>query len=131
MKKRLNNRGFTLIELLAVLVILITILTIAIPSITASVERNKKNVFNKKIDIIEAQAESFVNLYKNKFSDYSLFSSGSCCIDIVEIEGVGLLNSDDLKDADDKKITGFVCYSDKDYKYFNALSGSSSVCNIG
>lgn len=130
MKKKKNNKGFTLVELLAVLVILITILTIAIPSITASVERNKKNIFNKKIDIIEAQAESFVNLYKNKFSDYSLFSSGSCCIDIVEIEEVGLLSSDDLKDADDKEIIGFVCYDDNQYEYSNVLN-AHSVCNIG
>lgn len=143
MKKKLNNRGFTLIELLAVLVILITILTIAIPSITASVERNKKNVFNKKIDIIEAQAESYVNLYKNKIN-YSLFVSGdkeatidgvsytqigSCCINISKIVNVGLLSSDDLKDADDKPIEGFVCYDKYTNKYlYNKTNVGTSEC---
>ena len=123
--KRMNNKGFTLVELLAVLVILITILTIAIPSITSSVERNKQNILKKKIDIIEVAAESYVNMYKNKFQSFSSFSNGYCCVNIVQISGVGMLDSDDLKDANGKDIDGYVCYESNEYKYYDVDSGKS------
>lgn len=131
MKKRMNNKGFTLVELLAVLVILILILTIAIPSITSSVDRNKNKVLNKKIDIIEAQSESYVNLYKNKISSYSTFKNGNCCIDINVMKDVGLLTSEDLKDADENIITGYFYYntSTKEYVYESSCARSSGVCS--
>jgi len=127
--KKINNKGFTLVELLAVLVILITILTIAIPSITSSVERNKQNVLNKKIDIIEVAAETFVNQYKNTFGDYSLFTDGTCCINIVKIKEKGILTEEDLKDANDNVITGYVCLESNDYKYYESESGKTA-CTI-
>lgn len=114
MKK--NNKGFTLVELLAVLVILITILLVAIPSITSSVERNKQKMLDKKIDLIEAAAESYVNLYKNKIA-YTDFINEECGIDISKIKDVGLLTDEDLKDADNKTITGSVWY-DEDKKIY-------------
>ena len=121
--KKLNNKGFTLVELLAVLVILVTILTIAIPSITSSVERNKANMLAKKYKIIEAQAEIYADMYKNKFS-YSRFingncCNGNCCIKISDIKDNGLLTDEDLKDANGNQISGFVCYnsSAKTYNY--------------
>ena len=122
MKK--NNKGFTLVELLAVLVILITILLIAIPSITSSVERNKKNMLNKKIDIIEAAAESYVNLYKNSINNYSLFKQGNCVININDIKEKGLLTNEDLLDSDSNSITGYILYetATKEYKYSKELS---------
>lgn len=114
MKK--NNKGFTLIELLAVLVVLITILLIAVPSITSSIERNKQRMHDKKIDLIEAAAESYVNLYKNNIN-YTNFKAGSCGIDISKIKNVGLLTNEDLLDADNKVISGSVWYSDNKYIY--------------
>ena len=130
--KKLNNKGFTLVELLAVLVILVTILTIAIPSITSSVERNKANMLLKKKKIIEAQAEIFADMYKNKFSNYSNFTNGNCCIIISKIKDVGLLSEEDLKDADGNPISGFVCYdsSTKIYEYSTSIPSGKSTCAI-
>lgn len=123
--KKINNKGFTLVELLAVLVILILILTIAIPSITSSVERNKNNVLNKKINIIEAQAESYVDLYKNKISNYDTFKNGRCGISVESIKAVGLLTDEDLKDADENDITGNVYYNNTEKKYIYQKNGTS------
>ena len=116
----MNNKGFTLIELLAVLVILITILTIAIPSITSSVERNKKNMLNKKIDIIETGMELYVDTYKNSF-DRNKFYNGYCCININKLVEKNILKDSDLYDSDNNKIEGHVCF---DY-YDNVLEYTS------
>lgn len=118
MKSIKNNKGFTLVELLAVLVVLITILLIAIPSITSSVERNKNKMLEKKYDIIEAAAETYVNLYKNKIN-YNSFIQGNCSIDISKIKGVGLLTEEDLTN-DNKVITGSVKYSNNKYTYISS-----------
>ena len=122
---KLNNKGFSLVELLAVLVILITILLIAIPSITSSVERNKRKMLEKKYDLIEAQAESYVNLYKNKF-DYNSFIEGDCQIGINKIKEVGLLTDEDLLDADGKEIIGVIKYENKKYIFETAGSGDGT-----
>ena len=113
---KMNKKGFTLVELLAVLVILLTILLIAIPSITSSVERNKENALKKKYDLIEAAAESYVNLYQNEFN-YNNFISGSCKIYISRLEGKGLLTDEDLKNIDNVKIKGYVKYEKESNKY--------------
>jgi len=121
-----NNKGFTIIELLAVLVILITILLIGIPSITSTVERNKQNALNKKYDIIEAAGETYVNLYFKNNSKYNTFISGNCSIDLNKIKERGLLTEDDLKDPDNKPITGSIKYdvTKKEYVYI----GSAGTC---
>lgn len=121
--KKINNKGFTLIELLAVLVILITILTIAIPSITSSVERNKENMLNKKIDIIETTMELYVSNYKNNF-DYDKFINNTCCINISKLVDKGLLTNDDITDADGNKLDGSICYVNKKYKYYDKLDSN-------
>lgn len=123
----MNNKGFTLVELLAVLVILITILLIAIPSITSSVERNKQNALAKKYDIIEATAETYVNLYKNSFN-YNNFISGSCGISTDKLKEKGLLTEDDLKDSDNNIISGYIRYipSNKTFKFESNYTGD--VC---
>lgn len=128
--KKINRKGFTLIELLAVLVILITILTIAIPSITSSVERNKKNMLDKKINIIETATEAYVELYKNSFK-YDDFINGNCCINIDDLVNKNVLKDSDILDADNDKITGKVCLVNDgvamDYKYYS-LSESKESC---
>lgn len=113
---KMNNKGFTLIELLAVLVVLITILVIAIPSITSSVERNKEKMLEKKYDLIEVAAESYVNLYKNSIK-YTEFKVGQCGISVEDIKSVGLLTEEDLLDSDNKKIDGYVWYNTTNKKY--------------
>ena len=121
--KRIDNKGFTLIELLAVLVILITILTIAIPSITSSIERNKENMLNKKINIIETTMELYVSNYKNNF-DYDKFINNNCCIGSNKLVSKGLLTNDDITDSDGNKIDGKVCYVNKKYKYYDILDSN-------
>ena len=122
--KKLGSNGFTLVELLAVLVVLVTILLIALPSITSSVERNKQKMLDKKIDIIEAAAENYVNMYKNKITNYDGFVNGTCTINITTIQAKNLLTEADLKDADNKEITGYIKYENGKYIYTtNALSG--------
>lgn len=117
-----NNKGFTLIELLAVLVLLLTILLIAIPSITSSVERNKNNMLKKKYDLIEAQAESYVNMYKNSINYQKFISTTDFCgINIQKIKQTGLLTADDLKDADNKSIIGYIIYNNGDYQYTKSI----------
>ena len=124
----MNNKGFTLVELLAVLVILITILTIAIPGITSSVERNKENMLNKKIDIIETSMEAYVDLYKNKIK-YTKFKEGKCSIDIKKLIDSGILKDSDMLDSDGNKIKGYIYYDvdNKKNKYTNEIVGED--CN--
>ena len=124
----MNNKGFTLVELLAVLVILITILTIAIPGITSSVERNKENMLNKKIDIIETSMEAYVDLYKNKIK-YTKFKVGECSIDIKKLIDSGILKDSDMLDSDGNKIKGYIYYDvdNKKNKYTNEIVGED--CN--
>ena len=119
---KLNDKGFTLVELLAVLVILVTILLIAIPSITSSVERNKQKLLEKKIDIIEVAAESYVNLYKNSIN-YTNFKKGICGIDVSKIVDVGLLTNEDLKYSDNNILDGSVWYISNKYKYQSETGG--------
>lgn len=114
MKK--NNKGFTIVELLAVLVILITILLIALPSITSTVERNKENMLNKKYDMFEATAETYVSLYKNKIN-YSSFINGNCVINLNDLVSKGLLTNEDLKDSNGKIIKGSIRYVSSEYIY--------------
>lgn len=124
----MNNKGFTLVELLAVLVILITILTIAIPSITSSVERNKENMLNKKIDIIETSMEAYVDLYKNKIK-YTKFKDGKCSIDIKKLTDSGILKDSDMLDSDGNEIKGYIYYDkvNKKNKYTKEKVGED--CN--
>lgn len=124
----MNNKGFTLVELLAVLVILITILTIAIPSITSSVERNKENMLNKKIDIIETSMEAYVDLYKNKIK-YTKFKEGKCSINIKKLTDSGILKDSDMLDSDGNEIKGYIYYDvdNKKNKYTNEKVGED--CN--
>lgn len=114
MKK--DNKGFTIVELLAVLVILITILLIALPSITSTVERNKENMLNKKYDMFEASAETYVSLYKNKIN-YSSFINGNCVINLNDLVSKGLLTNEDLKDSNGKIIKGSIRYVSSEYIY--------------
>lgn len=123
----MNNKGFTLVELLAVLIVLTTILLIAIPSITSSVERNKQKIKNKKIEVIESAAVEYGSKYKNKFEDYSKFTSGDCCLPVSELETVGLLTSKEVNDADDNKISGYVCFDNGNYSYTNIVKTSCEV----
>jgi len=128
MKKNKNefSKGFTLVELLAVLVVLVTILLIALPSITSSVERNKQKMLDKKIDLIEAAAETYVDMYKNKI-DYDNFKKNTCGINVSELTKEGLLTTEDLLDADNKEIGGSIWYDKENKKYYHITSGAGDA----
>ena len=84
MLKLLNKKAFTLIELIIVVLLLGVILAFALPNITSTLERNKKDQF-----IIDAK--DFIEKAKNqmlKTGDYPV--SGSC-------------KAHSLKDVDIKK----------------------------
>lgn len=98
--KKLNNKGFTLIELLAVIVILIAIIGIAIPSITASLERNKDKVDKSKEQIIISAAELCVSDYKNEVAR----KSSPCYITIATLNRDGYLSDNDVVDSDGNSI---------------------------
>ena len=89
-----NKQGFTLIELLAVIVVLSIIVGIAIPTVLAVSKRIKKNMFCKKIQMIE---EAAVNYGQD---NYPLISSSSqgITIKISELVINGYLKKD-VKDA--------------------------------
>ena len=58
---KLNNKGFTLVELLGVIIILMAILYLAIPSLTSSVERSKRNQFEQKKELIISAGELYIS----------------------------------------------------------------------
>ena len=90
----MKKNGFTLVELLAVIVVLSIIVGIAIP-ISLTVSRNiKKNMFCKKIKMIE---EAAINYGQD---NYSLINSGSegTVIRISDLVLNGYLKKD-VKDA--------------------------------
>lgn len=93
--KKLNNKGFTLIELLAVIVILIAIIGIAIPSITASLERNKNKVNESKQQIIISAAELCISDNRNLVA----INSSTCYISLDLLTSKGYITGDDKKDA--------------------------------
>ena len=90
---------------------------IAIPSITAAVERNKEKALAKKINIIEASAETYASMNKNNI-EYTRFTSKSCCINIEHIKEKGFLKESDLIDSDNNPIIGYICYENKEYLYY-------------
>ena len=91
MKKR---NGFTLIELLAVIVVLSIIVGIAIPTTLAISKNVKKNMFCKKIKLIE---EAAVNYGQDNYSLISASTSGKT-IKISDLVINGYLKKD-VKDA--------------------------------
>ena len=128
--KKLNKKGFTLIELLAVLVILITILTIAIPSIAALVDRQKDKMLKEKEKFIEASAETFVNQYKNKITNYSSFKNGSCCIAVGALVDFGFLTNEDLSLDNDTELKGCIWLNSNSYEYNDEVPSDEDKCVI-
>ena len=55
----MNTKGFTLIELLGVIMLLGIVTAIAVPSIGAITDSIKKNMLDKKVEIIEKAANLF------------------------------------------------------------------------
>ena len=77
----MNNKGFTLIELLGVIVVLAVIMAIAVPSITGINNNIKKNMLNKKIELIEEAALLYGQPLKNKIispSNKNTYNSYKC-----------------------------------------------------
>lgn len=105
---KLNNKGFTLVELLAVLVILIAITGIAIPTISSSLERTKDKQNKARYKMLESAAEQYVTDNKNAVY-IELGNNYKCYFNLDDLSEY--LSSDDMKDADGKKMTGVVIFT--------------------
>ena len=78
-----NKKGFTLIELLAVVVILGVIMTIAIPNVTATIDKNKKETFIEDAKKVVSAAE-----YKIR-SDTKIEYPDENNITVISLEKIG------------------------------------------
>ena len=106
----MNNKGFTLIELLGVIVVLVVIMAIAVPSITGINNNIKKNMLNKKIELIEEAALLYGQPLKNKIispSNKNTYNSYKC--ESIKIEK---LVEDGYLDKDDENCTSGNCIVD-------------------
>ena len=112
---KLNNKGFTLVELLAVLVILIAISSIAIPTISSSMDRNKKKQFNAKVKLVENAAELYVTDNKN-------YIYNDCYVMVSD------LISENYFDEDDDIASNTCVKYDYDEKKFD-YEDKESICN--
>ncbi len=130
MKNIKKNNGFTLVELLAVIVIFAAIMLIALPSITSSVDRNKKNTLESQKQIIATDAGSYAESKKNSFSSgyYAKFTSGTCCIYTDQLKSAGVINDSDLKDNDGNTFTGYVCKEGRKNVFYDSLPSGKVKC---
>lgn len=78
-----NKKGFTLIELLAVVVILGVIMTIAIPNVTSTIDKNKKETFIEDAKKIVSATE-----YKIR-SDTKIEYPSENTITVLSLEKIG------------------------------------------
>ena len=75
----MNKKGFSLIELLAVIVIIGIIGGIGVVSVTAINNNIKKNMLEKKIDVIEAAAKLYGDDNKNSvIKSLKKYNSNPC-----------------------------------------------------
>lgn len=92
-----NKKGFTLVELLAVIVIMAILVTIAVPSTMRISNKLKVDMYCKKIDAIETQAqlygedrrESFTGNFNQNGTNYK-----SKTITVKELVDTGYLKKD-------------------------------------
>ena len=62
----MNKKAFTMVELIAIITIIGVILLFALPNITATLERNKKDaMINDAKDFVE-KAKNYINMNKTK-----------------------------------------------------------------
>lgn len=126
MNNKLNNKGFTLVELLAVLAILIAIMAIAIPSISSSLERTKAKQNESRKKIITSAAELYVADHKNAiYKNLENNGTDSCYILISDIN---YLTEDEMKDADDKDLSGnYVIFTKPNSYIFSENNAGASL----
>ena len=79
----MNNKGFTLIELLAVIVLIGVVAAIAIPGIGKLNDTIKKNMLDKKIDIIEEAATLYGEDNKQDIIESTTSYNGAPCQNYV------------------------------------------------
>lgn len=97
-----NKKGFTLIELLAVVVILGVIMTIAIPNVTATIDKNKKETFiEDAIKIVSAAEYKIRSDTKIKYPDQN-------SITVISLEQIG---------TDEIEMSPFETYYSKKYSF--------------
>ncbi len=94
-----RNKGFTLIELLAVIVILGVIMLIAIPNVTSTLEKNKKDSYIK-------DAKKMMNL-----AEYTIVSDTSIEFDEKDANTAMLLKLSTIDDGSFKESSFGTQYS--------------------
>lgn len=125
---KLNNKGFTLIELLGVIVILITILLIAIPSISATMSRNKEKELVAKQELIIAETKLYVEGHQK---DAANFLNGSCSITTQTLQEQSIVSKDNLLDSDGNLIEGCIYYNVDQRTYHFENPCTKSACPGG
>lgn len=126
------KKGFTLIELLAVVVVLGIVSLIIIPKVNSILKKQKRNLYEKQVGIIEKMAEA----YGAKNTDI-LPDSGIVYISLDDIVASGLLKQSDLKDPrNEEQMVGCVAitfdesYNQYLYKFIDATdSGYNNQCD--
>ena len=116
---KLDNKGFTLVELLAVLVILIAISSIAIPTISSSLDRNKKKQNDAKAKLVVSAAELYITDKKNNVN----FDADHCFVMVSD------LVREDYFD-EDEDIPGDTCVKyDISERTFSYVKDKSACVN--
>lgn len=124
---KLNNKGFTLIELLGVIIILVTIILIAIPSITATMSRNKDKEIEAKQNLIIAEVKLYVEGNRNRTKN---FLNGTCAYNTEILESSGIVSAENLVDSDENLIPGCVYYDLTKKTYLFAQTCPLSNCPL-
>ena len=129
--KKINNRGFTLVEVLAVLVILSAIMAIALPSITSSMERNKKKQDDSKKEMLASFAEIYVADHRNSLYNWmSANGKDECYIKISTLKTAGLLSDDADKDSNGSTIDGVILFNKINNSYTYYVSATGTECGL-
>ena len=109
----MNNKGFTLIELLAVIVLLGVVAAIAIPGIGNLNKTIKKNMLDKKIDIIEEAATLYGEDNKNDIIESINSYKGAPCKNYIVSDFVpNYLDKDNENECLTGSATGNGCITD-------------------
>lgn len=130
-----KNKGFTLVELLAVIVILSILALIAVPNINGLLNKNKNNMFCKKVESIEAAAKYYAQDYADKLT----FNNDTSSVKVSTLLQYGYLKEDnngkknvtdprDGSDLKNKTIT-IKIINERYYGSYPLTAAEKKLCN--